>query len=337
MRLRMQLGRRCAPFASDRLYRRTDAPREIARCLRSAGLALAALGLAGCVTWRDSLTDFQPKEGPVCTQIHIMGTVYDYPPDRSTQVWIGQTPATNTAILPGNPATSTVITATVPEDAVTGAVCAKTPDALGIALKLYGQDITFPGVFTVDTRGGPAVPGITSFEASEPNLIAGETSTLSWVVQDSPNLTLSPGGTETNKTSAIVSPAVTTHYTLTAVNACLKRTATATINVTPNKITLGATTLVLERGQTLPVTVTIPSDGRTGFEISCTSKVGVSCQPVNEPAGSTQVTLPVVASSTAAFGTYAVTVKDASLDPQNPLQTTAPLSVVVGRLAGAFT
>src|SRR6185437_12449026 len=62
-------------------------------------------------------------------------------------------------------------------------------------------------------------PVITSFTASPLSITSGQSSTLSWTVTGSTSITISSGiGDVTGKTSIVVSPTVTTTYTLTASN-----------------------------------------------------------------------------------------------------------------------
>ena len=66
----------------------------------------------------------------------------------------------------------------------------------------------------------PIAPTITSFAASPDVIEAGQMSTLSWQVVDAASLTLLPGGADvTGEKSWLVSPAVSTTYSLLAENA----------------------------------------------------------------------------------------------------------------------
>jgi len=81
-----------------------------------------------------------------------------------------------------------------------------------------------------------ALPVVNSFTASPPSIIVGELATLSWNVSNATSVTIDHGvGTFASSGNALVSPAATTTYTLTATNA-----AGATVPATAQVIVTGA-------------------------------------------------------------------------------------------------
>jgi hypothetical protein len=76
-----------------------------------------------------------------------------------------------------------------------------------------------------------AAPVISSFAASAPSVSAGTQVTLNWTVNGASYLIVSPDVGATRGTSAVVTPAQTTTYTLDATNAFGRTTATVNITV----------------------------------------------------------------------------------------------------------
>ncbi|WP_306599656.1 putative Ig domain-containing protein [Geothrix sp. 21YS21S-2] len=79
----------------------------------------------------------------------------------------------------------------------------------------------------------PAVPAIGSFVPSPATVVPGQASTLSWTVSGATSVIIDHGVGAVPGTSATVSPASTTVYTLTAANASGTSTAAATVTVVP--------------------------------------------------------------------------------------------------------
>ncbi|HVS32034.1 MAG TPA: hypothetical protein VMS98_11325 [Thermoanaerobaculia bacterium] len=78
------------------------------------------------------------------------------------------------------------------------------------------------------------IPPSISFSASPAAITPGQSSTLSWTVQDATSVSISPGiGPVATSGSRAVTPAATTTYTLTATGPGGTRTATATVTVLP--------------------------------------------------------------------------------------------------------
>ena len=81
----------------------------------------------------------------------------------------------------------------------------------------------------------PALPQISFFGANPASIIAGQVTTLSWVVSNSTSLTVNQGvGNVTSGGSVVVSPTTTTVYTLTAANGAGSTNAQTTVTVSPD-------------------------------------------------------------------------------------------------------
>ena len=74
-------------------------------------------------------------------------------------------------------------------------------------------------------------PSITSFGASPSTIVAGQSSTLSWVVANASSTSINQGVGTVSSTSVTVSPSVTTTYTLTATSPAGSVTKNATVTV----------------------------------------------------------------------------------------------------------
>lgn len=82
------------------------------------------------------------------------------------------------------------------------------------------------------TPAAPSAPKVTSFSASPATIQVGSSTTLNWAVTGADSVSISPEVGATTATSATVSPAKTTTYTLTAVNSIGTTTKTAKVTVT---------------------------------------------------------------------------------------------------------
>lgn len=155
-----------------------------------------------------TLASFNPASGPVSTPVTLTGTNFT----GATSVKFNGTAATF------NVDSATQISTSVPSGATTGTISVTTP----------GGTATSASAFTVGTITQP--PAITSFTAAPAAILAGDSSTLSWVVSNATGLSISGIGAVTGS-SVSVSPALTTTYTLTASNGLGNATATATVTV----------------------------------------------------------------------------------------------------------
>ena len=77
----------------------------------------------------------------------------------------------------------------------------------------------------------PKPPTISSFTASATSIQSGASTTLKWATKGATSLSISPTPGTVKGSSAVVNPASTTTYTLTASNAGGKTTATVTVTV----------------------------------------------------------------------------------------------------------
>jgi hypothetical protein len=81
------------------------------------------------------------------------------------------------------------------------------------------------------TVGLASLPRIVQFSAAPPNINGGQSSTLTWVVENATSVNISGVGNVALTGSLQVSPSLTTTYTITASNAQGSSTATTTVNV----------------------------------------------------------------------------------------------------------
>ncbi len=99
--------------------------------------------------------------------------------------------------------------------------------------RIYDRALSTAEVATSYTAGPDALalgPQIHSFTASSDEILAGQSVTLSWDVDDETSLSIDRGvGTVTGQTQIVVSPTQTTTYTLSATNA--EGTTTRTVRV----------------------------------------------------------------------------------------------------------
>jgi hypothetical protein len=116
------------------------------------------------------------------------------------------------------------------------------------------------------------MPRIIQFSATPPNINSGQSSTLSWVVDNSTSVSISNGvGTVTPTGSQSVSPTATATYTLTATNSFGSVTATATVTVTAIPlpvITSFTATPSPSTGPGARVTLTCDTTGAVNVNIS---------------------------------------------------------------------
>lgn len=122
-----------------------------------------------------------------------------------------------------------------------------------IARNRFGE-ATASTVVTV--QSGPR-PVIVSFAANPMQIVEGDSSTLSWNVQNADTITIQPFGNVDATGSREVSPATTTTYTLTATNRFGSASASATVEVIPRARIVSCTvnpTVIRTPGQ--PVTFT---------------------------------------------------------------------------------
>jgi uncharacterized cupredoxin-like copper-binding protein len=133
----------------------------------------------------------------------------------------------------------------------------------------------------------PTAAQVVRFDANPANITAGQSSTLTWIVQGATTVSIAPGvGNVANSGSTQVSPTATTTYTLTATGPTGNVTAQATVTVgavgagNPQIIRFEANPLTIQPGQ--QSTLSWTTTGATTVSIS-----GVGAVTLN---GSTTVT-----------------------------------------------
>ncbi|MCY1076656.1 beta strand repeat-containing protein [Archangium lansingense] len=111
-------------------------------------------------------------------------------------------------------------------------------------------------------------PTISSFTASSSTINAGQSTTLSWATTGATSLSISPGVGTVTGTNATVSPAVTTIYTLTAMNevGSVTATVTVTVNQPPTISSFTASSSTINAGQS--TMLSWDATGATSLRIS---------------------------------------------------------------------
>ena len=122
-------------------------------------------------------------------------------------------------------------------------------------------------------------PAIVSFSANPPAIFAPASSTLSWSVQNFTGLLLD-GTDVAAQSSLVVSPAVTTTYTLVATNTAASSTNRVTVTVNPSPVVHSFTASRLHVAAGGPVTLSWNSSFGSAFAIA-PSPGDVTAQTVN--------------------------------------------------------
>jgi hypothetical protein len=171
------------------------------------------------------------------------------------------------------------------------------------------------------------------FNANPTSINAGQTSTLSWAVQNATTVTISPGIGSVNPTngSVTVSPTATTTYTLTATNAQGSQNATATVVVNqpqPQLTVCTAVPMTINQGES--ATLYFQSLNATGVTISpAVGAVGNNGSVVVTPTASTTYT--VTANNTFGSATCSVAVQvTPGTGPRIVKFSAAPLNIAQG-------
>jgi N-acetylneuraminic acid mutarotase len=156
-----------------------------------------------------------------------------------------------------------------------------------------------------------AAPGIRSFGATPSTMAAGGSATLSWDVVGATSLSIAPGVGTVTGSSAVVSPAATTTYTLTANNATGSATATATVTVQAVPTVPVISSFTATPGNIKPGTASTLAWSVTGAtSLSIDQAIGAvtgSSTPVT-PAATTTYTLTATNGAGSNTGTATVTV-----------------------------
>lgn len=149
-----------------------------------------------------------------------------------------------------------------------------------------------------------STPTITSFSASPGSIQAGGSSTLSWQTQNADSVTLTPSGqTVALNGSQLVSPVVTTQYTLRATNSAGSVEAFATVTV---QAAGGAPTIVTFNVS--PATISIGNSSTLQWQVSDADSVSIdqgigSVSPQGSRSVSPSATTIYKITATNSFGT----------------------------------
>jgi uncharacterized cupredoxin-like copper-binding protein len=181
----------------------------------------------------------------------------------------------------------------------------------------------------------PTPASIVRFDASPSNISAGQSSTLTWVVQGATSVSISPAvGTVALTGSTQVSPAATTTYTLTATGPTGNVTATATVTVGPAAaggpqiIRFEANPVTIQAGQV--VTLSWATSGATNVSISGVGTVTPNGSTTVTPQQTTTYTLTAATSDGRSVSApVTVTVTTGSV-PQVVVFTATPQSLDAG-------
>ncbi len=123
------------------------------------------------------------------------------------------------------------------------------------------------------TSGGSptngSMPSIASFSATPTAIGSGQTTTLTWAVSNSTNISISPGIGNVTGTSVVVTPTQTTTYTLTAAGTGGQAKATATVTLGSVTTQYGAMAAAdLGAGANLNGAIPFPADNAWNRDIS---------------------------------------------------------------------
>jgi len=139
-------------------------------------------------------------------------------------------------------------------------------------LKVTNTDGISAQATTAVTTAAPVQAQIVQFTAQPAAITAGQTTTLSWVIQNATSATITPGvGTVSGTTGSVaVSPTATTTYTLTATGPNGQTTQTV-------QVTVGASSAQILRFSAGPSS--IPTGGQSTLSWSTSGATSVSISP----------------------------------------------------------
>jgi hypothetical protein len=186
------------------------------------------------------------------------------------------------------------------------------------------------------TTGSPAgAPIIARFDATPTQIQPGQSSTLTWVVQNATSVSIQPGvGTNVSNTgSSTVTPNTTTTYTLTATGPGGSVNASVTVTVgggggNPQIIRFEANPITIQPGQSSTLSWT--TNGASSVSIS-----GLGTQPLNgsttvSPATTTTYTLTASSGNESVSAPITVTVAPANI-PQVVTFVATPQNIDAGQ------
>jgi len=175
---------------------------------------------------------------------------------------------------------------------------------------------------------------ITQFTANPASITAGQSSTLTWVVQNATSVSISGiGSVNANSGSTAVSPTATTTYTLTATGATGTVTQTVTVTVTatggatPQIIRFEGNPLTIAPGQSS--TLSWATNGATSVSISGVGTVTPNGSTTVSPTTTTTYTLTASNGSTSVTAPVTITVSGAGI-PQIVTFVATPQNISPG-------
>ena len=184
------------------------------------------------------------------------------------------------------------------------------------------------------TTTTPSQTQILQFTASPASITAGQSSTLTWVVQNATSVNISGiGSVNANSGSQAVSPATTTTYTLTATGSSGTVTQTVTVTVgsgqgTPQIIRFEASPLTIAPGQSSTLSWT--TSGASSVSISGVGTVTANGSTTVSPTQTTTYTLTASNGSTSVSAPVTITVSGAGV-PQIVTFVATPQNISPGQ------
>src|SRR5579872_1009836 len=221
------------------------------------------------------------------------------------QVQITACSATPTNIMAGESATLTYQTVNATQVSISGignvansgsitVTPAATTTYIVSAVGQGGQGPSVTCQVTVTVTPGQ-MPRIDKFTGAPLNILAGQTATLLWQVENATTVTISNVGTEALVGTQDVQPQQTTTYTLTASNSLGSVTATVTINVQQGvKINSFTANPPTSPSPGSPVTLTCLASNATSVTIAGAGPVSASGSVVVNPTVNTTYTCTAI-------------------------------------------
>jgi hypothetical protein len=185
------------------------------------------------------------------------------------------------------------------------------------------------------TTTTPAQTAILQFTANPASITQGQSSTLTWVVQNATSVNISGiGSVNANSGSLSVSPTTTTTYTLTATGASGTATQSVTVSVgtgtaaTPQILRFEGNPLTIAPGQSS--TLSWATNGATSVSISGVGTVTPNGSTTVSPTQTTTYTLTASNGSTSVTAPITITVSGAGV-PQIVTLVATPQNISPGQ------
>lgn len=179
-----------------------------------------------------------------------------------------------------------------------------------------------PRTVAVTVTPLPAKPTLTSFTASPSTVVAGQSTTLAWVVNGATSLSISPGIGAVTGSSVTVAPATTTTYTLTATNA--GGTTTKKVSVTVNVATPPP---VIASFNASPGTITLGTSSTLAWSVTGATQLEVLASAGTSPGVVTGTSLNVTPSVSTTY-TLRATNGSGTVTRTVPVVVTAPAPTI---------